>query len=316
MFTEDTNEEQRIAEENARINKYIRIGIVAVIAVALGLVIALLGTYVIAPMTHYTFGTKALENREYQDAIEEFAAAGDYKDAAEQLALAKQYYANFLAGKPDAVAYVSSAVSWLSIDENGQLAFANDPFEKSLEKMNLPENGVVTLPDVLDGILVTSIKDKTFLNADKMTAVNIPDSVGIVPDSCFYNCYSLVSVTLGKKVTAIEQRAFINCYLLSELVIPETVNRIGLRAFNNCYSLKKIEIPGEVEAIMPYTFSECVALETVSLPATVKSIAEGAFTGCEALKTVKFAGSRAEWDAITVGEGNEALAAAEIICAK
>ena len=299
--------ETQTPEEAAKLDKYIKILTVAVAAVAAGLAISMLSTRVIAPTYHYGAGDRAMTNGEYEDAIEEFAAAGDYKDAAEKLTQARQYYANFLAGKPDAVSFVSAGVPWLSI-EDGVISFSNDKYEKT----KIPTEGVVTLPDVLDGQLVTSIKEKTFLNADTMVSVNIPDSVGVIPDSCFYNCYSLSDITLGSKVTAIEQRAFLNCTSLTEMTLPETVNRIGLRAFNNCYSLVTVDIRGPVESIMPYTFSECVSLREISLPSSVTSIAEGAFTDCEALQTVNFAGTEEEWKQIDIAEGNEWLTNAEI----
>ena len=53
-----------------------------------------------------------------------------------------------------------------------------------------------------------------------------------------------------------------------------------------------------------------------SLPSTITEIKESAFVYCEALKTVHFAGSEAEWNAITVAEGNELLLAAEIVFGK
>ena len=53
-------------------------------------------------------------------------------------------------------------------------------------------------------------------------------------------------------------------------------------------------------------------LQSVTLPATITEIGENAFGACSALTDVWFAGTRAEWDAITIAEGNDALLNAEI----
>lgn len=293
---------------NQRIDLYIRVLTVAVIAIALGLALYMLGTYVIAPTYHYNAGIKAMEQNKYDDAMEEFTAAGNYKDASEKLAESRQFYANFLAGKADAVSFVSAAVPWLSF-KDGALVFANDKFEKA----QIAAGNAVTIPDVFDGQLVTTLSEKMFLNADTMVSVILPDSVTVIPDGCFYNCSSLTDLTLGRCVTAVGQRAFLNCTALESLVLPETVSRIGLRAFNNCYALESAVIAGPVEALMPYTFSECVSLKEIMLPSTLTSVGEGAFTDCASLTTVHFGGTEEEWNSIVFAEGNEALTGAEII---
>ena len=68
-----------------------------------------------------------------------------------------------------------------------------------------------------------------------------------------------------------------------------------------------------LKALQPYTFSDCYALREVTLPASVETIAENAFLNCQALETVYFGGTEAQWNAIAVGEGNEALANAAIV---
>ncbi|MBE6657684.1 MAG: leucine-rich repeat domain-containing protein [Ruminococcaceae bacterium] len=300
-------------EQAAKIDRSIRILTIIVIALAAVFLINMLSTRVFAPSSNYKNGTAAMQEGKYAEAVEYFTAAGDYKDAADQLARAKQSYANLLAGKENALSYTTASMPWYSVTEDGMFAFAKDDYEK-VEEM-LPNPGEIIIPDVLDGILITAIKEKTFLNADTVTSVVIPDKVTALPDSLFYNAAAMQSVTLPASLTVIAQRAFINCASLQSVTLPAGVREIGLRAFNNCYALTSADL-GACESLTTlesYTFSECYALAEVSLPASLTSIEENVFINCESLKTVRFGGTEAEWNAISIAEGNEALLNANIV---
>lgn len=300
-------------EQAAKIDRSIRILTIIVIALAAVFLINMLSTRVFAPSSNYKNGTAAMQEGKYADAVEYFTKAGDYKDSADQLARAKQAYANLLAGKENALSYTTASMPWFSVTADGMFAFAKDDYEK-IEEM-LPNPGEIIIPDVLDGILITSIKEKTFLNADTVTSVIIPDKVTSLPDSLFYNATAMQSVQLPASLSVISQRAFINCTSLQSVTVPAGVVSIGLRAFNNCYALTSANLSAcsALSVIESYLFSECYALTEVSLPASITEIKENAFINCESLKTVRFAGTEAEWNAISVAEGNEALLNANII---
>ncbi len=309
------NNDTQTPEEAAKVDRAIRLLTIVVAALAAVFLINMLAQNVIRPSLNYSNGTKAMQMGNYADAIEDFSRAGDYKDASDQLLRAKQKHADALAGKENALSYASASMPWLSVTEDGMFSFAKDDYEDASEF--LPNPGEILIPDVLDGILITSLKEKAFLNADTVTSIVIPDKVTALPDSLFYNCTALTTVTLPKNLTVVAQRAFINCVSLTEVVLPDTVAEIGLRAFNSCYMLERVVIGGGlVHTIQPYTFSDCYALAEVTIPASVGTIAENAFLNCESLKTVYFGGTEAQWNAITVGEGNEALAAATVVFGK
>ena len=300
-------------EQAAKIDRSIRILTIIVIALAAVFLINMLSTRVFAPSSNYKNGTSAMQEGRYADAVEYFTAAGDYKDSADQLARAKQSYANLLAGKENALSYTSAAMPWFSVTADGMVSFAKDTYEKAEAVVLNP--GEIIIPDVLDGVLITSIKEKTFLNADTVLSVVIPDKVTALPDSCFYNATAMQSVTLPASLTVIAQRAFINCTSLQSVVLPAGVRTIGLRAFNNCYALTTADL-GACEGLTTlesYTFSECYMLTEISLPASITAIEENAFINCESLKTVRFGGTEAQWNAIAVSAGNDALLNAAIV---
>ena len=300
-------------EQAAKIDRSIRILTVIVIALAAVFLINMLATRVFAPSSNYKNGTAAMKEGRYSEAIEYFTAAGDYKDSADQLARAKQSHANLLAGKENAISYTTAAVPWFSVTENGMFAFAKDDYEK-IEEV-LPNPGEIIIPDVLDGILITAVKEKAFLNADTVTSVVIPDKVTALPDSCFYNATAMQSVTLPASLTVIAQRAFINCASLQSVTLPAGVREIGLRAFNNCYSLASADLSAceNLTTLESYTFSECYSLAEISLPASLTAIEDNVFINCESLKTVRFAGTEAQWNTITIAEGNDALLNAKVV---
>ncbi len=302
-------------EEAARIDRAIRVLTVVVILLALAFLTYMIGARAVLPSVNYNKGMTAIAAGDYAAAIEALGAAGDYKDAADQLVLAKKQYADLLAGKADATSYTTKTSPWFSIDGQGELSFSPSTYADYSSR--LPQAEHLIVPDVLDLCAVTSIKPSTFLNADTLVRVTLPDRVLTIPEGCFNHCNLLEEVLFSDALVCMEQRAFVNCMSLKQITLPDTLTQLGLRAFNNCYALETVVIGGaQLKTIEPYTFAECGSLAEITIPGSVTSIGEGAFSGCEALKTVYFGGSADAWSQITVAEGNEALLAAEIVYAQ
>ncbi len=74
----------------------------------------------------------------------------------------------------------------------------------------------VVIPSEYEGYPVTAIDENAFFQCDKITSVEIPNSVTSIGSSAFYNCSSLKSVTIGMNVTKIGSHAFAGC---SSLII-------------------------------------------------------------------------------------------------
>ncbi len=79
-------------------------------------------------------------------------------------------------------------------------------------------------------------------------------------------------------------------------------------------TLTTLSVGSGVTSIGNGAFSGCGALASVSLPTGVTSIGEDAFGGCVALKTVNYGGTKAQWEGIEIGAGNQELAKATIKC--
>lgn len=60
-------------------------------------------------------------------------------------------------------------------------------------------------------------------------------------------------------------------------------------------------------------FRGCGAMKTAALPRSLQAVGANAFSGCNALTTVRYSGKQEQWDAVSVGSGNEALTGARLL---
>jgi len=60
-------------------------------------------------------------------------------------------------------------------------------------------------------------------------------------------------------------------------------------------------------------FRGCSAMKTAALPRSLQTVGANAFSGCNALTTVRYSGKQEQWDAISIGSGNEALTGARLL---
>ena len=168
--------------------------------------------------------------------------------------------------------------------------------------------GDVIIPDTLGGCPVTALGSTLFMDNDKITSVDIPNSVTTIGDAAFWYCQNLVSISLPDGLTELSKYCIAECEKLAEIQLPDTLVKLGEMALNGCKSLKKISLPASVTELgdgsLGYTgitsfvipdtvteiparlFSGCKSLESVDIPNTVKSIGEYAFYNCENLKSI------------------------------
>lgn len=143
-----------------------------------------------------------------------------------------------------------------------QVGYMEGEWNKTAIDGNSAE-GIVTIPDEVNGYKVVK-----------------------VGKYAFYNAYRMTSVVLPQTVTGIENYAFANCGL-TKFVLPKSVTRIGQSIFQFCSGLTSLTVEGgnpvfsspEGSNVIIETAAKKVVtgLTHVTIPSGVTSIGESAF---------------------------------------
>lgn len=213
-----------------------------------------------------------------------------------------------------------------SVEIIGEAAYTG----KTFDLLEIPE-GIVRIEE--DAFIGSSIRE-----------LHIPSTVRYIHPTAFVECRNLSQITVSPENTVYHSDG--NCAIetasktlvtacpssviptdgsvkkigeyayyhsnLTSVEIPETIEKIMGAVFSYT-DLQSVRIPSKVKKLYEHTFLHCSKLETIYLPAALTLIQQDAFAECDALKTVYYAGSRAEWEKITIEANNDALLNAEII---
>ncbi len=138
---------------------------------------------------------------------------------------------------------------------------------------------VIEIPAVYNGAPVTRILPSAFIYATNLVKIVIPDTVTVIDEYAFFECRNLSEVQMGESVVAIQTEAFAYCASLTDVTLPEGLTDIANGAFACCSALCEITIPSSVTGFGDY-----------------------AFYACDSLIDMNYAGTVAEWNAITLGK--------------
>ena len=93
---------------------------------------------------------------------------------------------------------------------------------------------------------------------------------------------------------------------IKSLVVEEGVTTVGRSAFSGCDQLISATLPTSLTEIGQSAFLGCFNLEKICLPDTLNAIGDNAF-GSAWDTAFFFTGSEEQWNAVTIGSGNEPL---------
>lgn len=203
----------------------------------------------------------------------------------------------------------------------GDDAFCDTAYYKNEDNW---ENGVLYVDKVLyeasediegkftvkDG--TTAIAYYAFVGCDKLTEINIPGSVKILPYRTFRGCTSLTDLNVGEGTEVIEDQSFWGCVKLENINLPKTITKVGMRAIantafykddynwdNGALYLGNILIELDTEFTGTYTvregttviadsaFEEC-NITRLYLPKGLKILPQSALNLCKHLKNIYF----------------------------
>lgn len=140
----------------------------------------------------------------------------------------------------------------------------------------------VVIPYGTCGLTYQTFSDEN----DNIVAVELPQTLTIIPVNCFSGCKNLNRINIPASV----KHLALNGTGITELTVPETVETIPAGAFKNCSKLKKIVFEGQpsldLRASSGGVFWECTALESITVPASFGEVSYSMFGGCTSLKSV------------------------------
>ncbi len=159
-------------------------------------------------------------------------------------------------------------------------------------------SGVIDIPSEKNGIPVTQISDGAFSDCNKITQVNIPESVTKVGKNAFYSCVALKKISFAGAECTLGEAAFAHCSALTDISLPEALKTIPESAFYDCSSLTVINIPDTVESIGKEAFNMCTGTAKFDIPASVKYIGKNAFIGCSSATAYNVAEGNAVYSSV------------------
>lgn len=130
------------------------------------------------------------------------------------------------------------------------------------------------------------IGEEAFYACQKLTSINLPNSITTMGTFVFGACRALEVANIPTSLESIPAHLFYNCKALKAIEIPVGVKEIGNSAFENCSSIKSIIVPEGVKSISTSCFSGCEALSSITLPSTLETIGSSAFLSCKSLTGV------------------------------
>ncbi len=149
-------------------------------------------------------------------------------------------------------------------------------------------------------VIATSVTkiDKSAFEYKGIKSIVIPENVTTIEKNAFYSCLSLESVEILGNLNEIPEKMFCYCRALKTVTLPSNITSIGEKAFYYTH-IVNITIPENVSEIGDNAFN-CMSLNMVSIPVSVTTIGKNVFTS--SLKSIYYAGTEAQWNAITIDD--------------
>ena len=189
------------------------------------------------------------------------------------------------------------------LDKNGNAVLCGEPC------VSPKPEGVLIVPDKIDGHTVTKIDNIAFKGCDKMTRIVLPPHLEEIlhmkdgnpnPGAIFAGCPVLAAIEISglNPNYASENGAFYTkdkkCLIAypktrSQITLARETTAVGGGAFHSCM-FKTAKIPDSVDRLACYAFCQCPNLEVVEFPKIVDKISAYAFEGAPNMKKVVFHG--------------------------
>ena len=151
------------------------------------------------------------------------------------------------------------------------------------------------IPDSINGVAVTSIAAEAFCGCPILSVIRIPAGVTHIEGDFCHSSNVLTAIEVAEK----------NPNYVSvdgALFTKDKKTLIRCPGVSGEYT-----VPNGVTTIEAFAFSHCSALENLILPSSLTAVKENAFDYCSSLASVQYGGTQADWESVTVENGNDLL---------
>jgi hypothetical protein len=143
---------------------------------------------------------------------------------------------------------------------------------------------------------VKGIGYRAFEDCISLTTITLPNSESYIGSHALSNCKSLTAITIPEKVNDIHQGIFVGCDALNSIHVNSKNSRYDSR--NDCNAIietatnkliagcKKTNIPADVIVIAQEAFALNNSIHSISIPHSVQVIGYGAFYSCQSLTSI------------------------------
>ena len=153
------------------------------------------------------------------------------------------------------------------------------------------------IPEMINGMMVTTIGQGAFENNSIIKVVVMPDSITTIGSGAFQYCSNLMYTNIPVNWTTVTKWEYTTGYIwrgctkLLNITIPEGLVTVPAYAFWWCANIETVSFPSTLESIGYQAFSGNSNLTHVSFQDGLKVIGERAFEGCTKLQNVEFPNS-------------------------
>ena len=223
---------------------------------------------------------------------------------------------------PDTVSYIGDE-AFSSCDtlqyvyiSAGVSGIEGSPFSEcnSLQEITLDSANTNYL--TIEGVLFSADGETliTYPIGKKEESYVVPDGVKRIEPRAFARSLSLKTVVLPEGLEEIGESEFYDCQNLENISIPDSVTALGYICFGFCLNLKNLKIGEGLSEIPADAFYFCRSLTEVEIPRNIHTIGSAAFDYCSGITDVWYGGTKAEWNAIEIGDRNTNLQNAILHC--
>ncbi len=150
----------------------------------------------------------------------------------------------------------------------------------------------ITIPEIIEGRVVSSIGDSAFAGQTRLREVNLPSGLTHIGQSAFQGCTNLLNIKIPENVTEIGEGAFSSNVRLSTVAFlgNSKLETVGREAFADCGRLERIELPASLKQIDGSAFYGATALYQIGVQSgnTAYKSVDGVLYDCSGSTLVAF----------------------------